>query len=84
MDSGPLAAASLIRPDQLDATYFWFYRAVDRALQGGNLEQELADAQPFTEAYLACAQEEGADAATCATQADPEYNGFLQPTAEPE
>jgi multiple sugar transport system substrate-binding protein len=84
LDSGPLAATNSPSRNQPDATYFWFYRAVDRALQGGNLEQELADAQPLTEAYLACAQEEGADLASCATQADPEYNGFLQPTAEPE
>jgi ABC-type glycerol-3-phosphate transport system substrate-binding protein len=34
--------------------YLWFYRALDHALQGKNLEQELAQAQALTEQYIAC------------------------------
>src|SRR3954462_13729071 len=34
--------------------YYWFYRAIDRALQGHDLERELADAQALTEQYVAC------------------------------
>ncbi|MCU0492103.1 MAG: extracellular solute-binding protein, partial [Chloroflexaceae bacterium] len=56
---------------------YWFYRALDRALQGGDLEQELADAQFLTEQYLACVRG-GEEAATCATQVDPTYDGFSQ------
>ena len=36
--------------------FFWFFRAADRALQGKDLERELADAQSLSEQYLACLQ----------------------------
>ncbi|MEM8531407.1 MAG: extracellular solute-binding protein [Chloroflexota bacterium] len=55
--------------------YFWFLRAVDRALQGTDLAEELTDAQTLTEQYLACVRGDS-DGATCATQTDPEYNGL--------
>jgi len=53
---------------------YWFFRAADRTLQGGNLDRELADAQALTERYLTCAQS-AADAAGCAKQVDPSYDG---------
>jgi ABC-type glycerol-3-phosphate transport system substrate-binding protein len=54
--------------------YFWFFRAVDRALQGKGLERELADAQSLTEQYLACL--DGGDPPGCAKQVDPTYAGW--------
>jgi multiple sugar transport system substrate-binding protein len=54
---------------------FWFFRAVDRALQGKDLGRELADAQALTERYLTYVRSGGvADA--CAKQTDPAYDGF--------
>jgi ABC-type glycerol-3-phosphate transport system substrate-binding protein len=67
---GPFYAAPL--------DYYWFFRAVDRALQGGDLEQELADAQERTERHLACVRS-GATAGICARQVDPDYQGFAAP-----
>lgn len=55
---------------------FWFYRAVDRALQGQELERELADAQALTEQWLACVRG-GGQPGSCARQADPQYAGLL-------
>jgi ABC-type glycerol-3-phosphate transport system substrate-binding protein len=52
--------------------YFWFYRAIDRALQGKDLERELAEAQALTEQYIACVR--GANQPQdCERQADPTY-----------
>jgi ABC-type glycerol-3-phosphate transport system substrate-binding protein len=59
--------------NQLDL--FWFYRAVDRALQGADLERELHDAQFLTKQYLACVRG-GEHVWTCATTVDAEYDGF--------
>lgn len=70
-------------PDRVYVDTFWFYRAVDRALQGeGELDRELAEAQRLTEEYLTCARG-GVDGAACARQVDPEYEGF-QSVAEEE
>jgi ABC-type glycerol-3-phosphate transport system substrate-binding protein len=55
--------------------YFWFFRAVDRALQGADLQPELQDAQSLTERFLACTRT-GTAANTCATQTDPAYHGW--------
>ena len=52
--------------------YYWFYQAIDHALQGKNLEQELAAAQTLTEQYVACVRSDG-DGQTCAQQVDPNY-----------
>jgi hypothetical protein len=52
--------------------YYWFYRAIDRALQGKNLEQELAEAQALTEQYVACART-GGERQACDQQVDPDY-----------
>jgi len=65
-----------VPPQSLAAMdFFWFYRAVDRALQGGNLEQELVEAQFFTEQHLACVQG-GGSPGNCARQVDSTYQGF--------
>jgi hypothetical protein len=52
--------------------YYWFYRAIDRALQGKNLEQELAQAQALTEQYVACVRS-GGERQPCDQQVDPNY-----------
>jgi ABC-type glycerol-3-phosphate transport system substrate-binding protein len=64
---------------QLD--YFWFFRAVDRALQGKNLERELADAQSLSEQYLTCVRGEQ-NPTGCAKQVDPTYEGWNSAPAE--
>ena len=69
----PASATDVFDDPQIDL--FWFYRAIDRALQGKNLERELADAQVTTEAYLACVAGGGTGPA-CATQVDPAYAGL--------
>jgi ABC-type glycerol-3-phosphate transport system substrate-binding protein len=54
---------------------FWFFQAVDRAMQGGDLERELADARTLTEQYLACVA--GGEAPSdCAPSVDSNYAGF--------
>jgi multiple sugar transport system substrate-binding protein len=53
---------------------YWLYRAIDRAMQGGDLEEELLTAQNLTSAYLACVRA-GGDPRECAVQIDPEYQG---------
>jgi ABC-type glycerol-3-phosphate transport system substrate-binding protein len=55
--------------------YYWFYQAIDRALQGKHLEQELAAAQALTEQYMACVRAGGQQRA-CAQQVDPDYQGW--------
>jgi multiple sugar transport system substrate-binding protein len=68
-------AAALDRAGQLAGgreaiDYHWFYQAIDRALQGKNLEQELAAAQALTEQYLTCVRS-GGEAQACVQQVDP-------------
>jgi ABC-type glycerol-3-phosphate transport system substrate-binding protein len=55
--------------------YFWFFRAVDRALQGKDLERELADAQRLSEQFLGCV-DGGVKPSACALQVDPSYEGW--------
>ena len=52
--------------------FYWLYRAIDRALQGKDLTQELQQAQALTERYNECIQQ-GTSASTCATTVDPDY-----------
>jgi ABC-type glycerol-3-phosphate transport system substrate-binding protein len=54
---------------------FWFYQAVDRALQGADLERELEQAQQRSEQFMACVQG-GGKRGECARAVDPEYGGF--------
>lgn len=56
--------------------YYWLYRAVDRGLQGQNIERELDTAQVLTQQHLACIRTGGQPRA-CALQVDPEYDGYL-------
>ncbi|MEM8535267.1 MAG: extracellular solute-binding protein [Chloroflexota bacterium] len=56
---------------------YWFYQALDAGLQGGNLEQELAEAQTTTAQYWDCVQNDG-EPGECAQQADPDYDGRWQ------
>ncbi|MEM8531331.1 MAG: extracellular solute-binding protein [Chloroflexota bacterium] len=56
---------------------FWFYQAIDQALQGEDIAQTLANAQRLTEAHLACVRG-GEDRTACALEVDPEYAGWQQ------
>jgi hypothetical protein len=69
------------RPFGWQIDYYWFFRAIDHALQGKNLERELANAQTLTEQYLACVRG-GAKGSICATQVDPSYQGWRNPAPE--
>lgn len=62
---------------------FWFYQAVDRAMQGEDLERELQAAEDLTRQFIECMQVEE-DAAACTTSVDPEYNGFNAPPQSAE
>ncbi len=55
--------------------YFWFFQAVDRALQGEDLTQALAQAQTRTEQLLTCTQR-GSRPDACAIEVDPRYDGW--------
>ncbi|MCG8350593.1 MAG: extracellular solute-binding protein [Chloroflexales bacterium] len=85
-------SAALSRPDEGNGAtpleqsmidLFWFFQAVDRALQSPAgeaeqvLERELAEAQRLTSTYLDCVNG-GGGAKTCATQADPNYAGLAE------
>lgn len=64
---------------------YWFFQAIERAWQGGNLDQELEKAQTTTETFVGCLRAAGAAqvaarAANCAAEADPEYTGQNSPT----
>ncbi len=73
LDRTPTTGGQAERRPQLDL--FWFFRAIDRALQGGDLDRELADAQATTDEFLTCVQS-GGQAGDCAKQVDPSYEGF--------
>ncbi|MEN9937596.1 MAG: hypothetical protein RLZZ387_4175 [Chloroflexota bacterium] len=69
-----------LRPQEvggMGVDHYWFFRAADRALQGADLERELAEAQRFAEENLACLRA-GGSPPDCAIQTDPEYNGFMK------
>jgi ABC-type glycerol-3-phosphate transport system substrate-binding protein len=55
--------------------YYWFFRAVDQALQGKPLAPALDEAQTRTTQYLACVRS-GIAGQICAKQADPNYQGW--------
>ncbi len=63
---------------QMPIDFFWLFQAVDRAMQGEDLEQELVAAQTLTEEFLACVRD-GAEAEFCAPQVDHDYAGSNQP-----
>jgi ABC-type glycerol-3-phosphate transport system substrate-binding protein len=69
-DTGSASA----RGDQDQLDYYWFFRAIDRGLQGKDVERELADAQRMTEEYLDCVRSD-VSGSVCVTLVDPEYHG---------
>jgi multiple sugar transport system substrate-binding protein len=75
-------SGSDIALDRSQIDLYWFFRAVDQALQGKDLERELADAQTMTEQYVACVQT-GTAGRTCALQVDPSYHGTSTAAATP-
>ncbi len=81
LTSMPELAPGQSFPPEFDQ--FWLMQAIDRALQGENLEQELIAAEETTEQYLACV-EAGEEKSTCATQVDPDYEGYNVVTEELE
>jgi hypothetical protein len=62
--------------------FFWFFQAVGRALQGKDLERELAVAQALTEQYLACVRG-GVKGSDCAKQVDPQYQAWQSAEQQP-
>ena len=52
---------------------YWLMQAVDKIMQGGNVEEELDRAQAIAERFLRCYQDENSDSRACAQQADPSY-----------
>jgi ABC-type glycerol-3-phosphate transport system substrate-binding protein len=55
--------------------FYWFIRAMDRALQGRDLERELDEAQRLTTNFLTCLRS-GVSGNECAMQVDPTYRGW--------
>jgi multiple sugar transport system substrate-binding protein len=56
---------------------YWFFKAISEAIEGKTpLDQGLADAQKFTTAYMDCLEKTPEKPATCASQADPDYQGY--------
>ncbi len=72
LDRGGQLALGGEAPETAPIDYYWFYRAIDRALQGKNLEQELAQTQALTEQYVACVRR-GGERQSCDQQVDPNY-----------
>lgn len=61
---------------------YWLSKAIMEYSKGeAELEAGLQDAQKFTTAYLACVNE-GKPTWECATQADPQYDGYNTPPDE--
>jgi hypothetical protein len=77
--SEALQSSKTPRPSSItyerEIDYYWFFRAIDRALQGGNLERELIDAQFTTEQFAACVRG-GEQPPLCAKAVDPQYDGW--------
>lgn len=56
--------------------FYWFFQALDQAVQGEDLEQALTDAQVTTKDDLACARKNNNDLdGSCLIQVDPDYEG---------
>jgi ABC-type glycerol-3-phosphate transport system substrate-binding protein len=56
---------------------YWFFKAISEAIEGTTpLDQGLAEAQKFTTAYMDCLEQTPEKPATCAAQADPDYQGY--------
>lgn len=70
----------IARPDRSEFDPYWFLQAIDRALQGEDLERELSAAEETTAHFLECVQAE--EASVCAPQVDPDYDGWNMPDEE--
>jgi ABC-type glycerol-3-phosphate transport system substrate-binding protein len=75
LDRAPAPSGQPASNDSSPLDFFWFYRAIDRAFQGKALDRELEQAQALTEQHLACVRS-GGQAAVCAKQIDPTYEGW--------
>jgi ABC-type glycerol-3-phosphate transport system substrate-binding protein len=75
LDRAPASTAQTSSLYDSPIDLFWFFRAVDRALQGKDLDRELEQAQTLTEQYLACVRS-GEREGVCAKQVDPTYEGW--------
>jgi hypothetical protein len=73
LERAPAADSAMADADVID--YYWFARAIDKALQGQDLEHELDEAQRLTAQFLACVHD-GGSGRECAKQADPGYQGL--------
>jgi ABC-type glycerol-3-phosphate transport system substrate-binding protein len=57
---------------------YWLFEAISDAIEGKqSLATGLAEAQTFTTAYMECVAKNPNKPATCATQADPGYQGYM-------
>jgi ABC-type glycerol-3-phosphate transport system substrate-binding protein len=75
LDRAPDSSSQPASIDDSPIDFFWFYRAVDRALQGKDLERELEQAQALTEQFLTCVRS-GEREPICAKQVDSAYEGW--------
>lgn len=76
LDRAPLSQHETTNSRSWAMEYYWFHQALDRALQGEDLEQELIEAQRTTEDYIECArQNEEEYGQACYKQIDPDYAG---------
>ena len=50
----PLADQAVEPTARSSIDYYWFFRAIDHALQGKKLGGELAEAQQLTEQFMSC------------------------------
>ena len=70
--------SSVADPDPFhDSTFepFWFYQAIDQALQGEDIGNALTQAQSSTMNYFTCMHNKSTRR-DCAKQADTEYEGL--------
>ncbi len=73
LERAPAAEPAMADSNTID--YYWLVRAMDRALQGQDLERELDEAQRLTTQFLACVRD-GGSGRECAKQVDPGYQGW--------
>lgn len=72
------AERSVTSGNQQSIANYWLYKAITQTIdEGADLEEGLQEAQEKTNAFQECI-EQGEKPATCATQADPQYEGYLQ------
>jgi ABC-type glycerol-3-phosphate transport system substrate-binding protein len=77
LENNPMTSDEWALSEDSSIDYYWFYRAIDQALQGDDLERALSDAQTLTERFLACVQG-GVAGSQCALQVDPDYDNVTR------